>query len=148
MLILMITAEVWELAISQDGRLLVLFSVASVCLATAYVVLRQGLYVRRGKSRMTEQTATTNVTMGLVVLLGMTTTYLLVFGTTLLAGALLFHPRLVVNWSAQVGQPPLLDEYLLLSAFVAALAICIGALGASIENGYYFRHITFVDEEL
>ncbi|MCB0060021.1 MAG: hypothetical protein KDE45_23445, partial [Caldilineaceae bacterium] len=43
---------------------------------------------------------------------------------------------------------PLLDEYLLLSALVAALAICTGALGASIENSHYFRHITFVDEEI
>jgi len=148
MLILIVTAEVWELAISQEGRLLVLFSIASVCLATVYVVLRQGLYVRRGRARLTEQTVTTNVTMGLVVLLGMSTTYLLVFVTTLLAGALFFHPKLVMNWSAQVGQPPLLDEYLLLSAFVAALAIGIGALGASFESGHYFRHITLVDEEV
>jgi hypothetical protein len=148
MLILIVTSEVWELAISQDSLLAVLLSVASVCLATAYVVLHQGLYIRRGKSRLTEQTVTTNITMSLVVWLGMITTYILVFSTAFLAGPLLFNPQLVVSWSGDIGQPPLLDEYLLLAALVAALALCIGALGASFESSYYFRHITFVDEEV
>lgn len=148
MLVLIVTAEVWELAISQDRVLVAVFSLAAVCIATTYIVLNQGLYVRRGKSRLTEQSVTTNVTMGLVVSLGMTTTYILIFCMALLAGSLFFDHRLVVQWSGGLAQPPLLDEYLLLSAFVAALALGIGALGASFESSHYFRHITFVDEEV
>lgn len=148
MVILMVTAEVWELAISQRGWFVTLLSLVAVIAATTYVILRQGLYIRRRKSRLTEQTVTTNVTTVLVVLLGMTTTYLLVFGTALLAGLLLFRGRLVNNWAGEGSHPPLLDEYCLLAAFVAALALFIGALGATFESNHYFRHITFVDEEV
>ena len=35
-----------------------------------------------------------------------------------------------------------------MSAFVASVAILIGALGASFEEQHYFRHVIFVDEEI
>lgn len=147
MLVLLVTAEVWELAISQEAGLLVMLSLVSVAASTTYVMLRQGLYVRRGKSQLTEQSVTTNVSMALVVLLGMVTAYFLVFATTFLLAAVLFHPGLVTGWSS-AAVSPLWDEYLVLSGFVAALAVFIGALGASFESNHYFRHITFVDEEV
>jgi hypothetical protein len=146
-LVLMITAEVWELALSQARAGVALLSLVAVGVSTTYVMLRQGIYIRRGKSRLTEQIVATNVAMALVVLLGMTTTYLMAFGTAFLLGPLLFHPRLVTSWSSQAA-PPLWDEYLLLSVFVAALALFIGALGATFESNDYFRHITLVDEEI
>jgi hypothetical protein len=147
MLILLFTAEVWELATAQAPLLVILLSLISVGCTVSYVMLRQGLFVGLGKFRLTEQIVTTNITMALVVLLGMITTYLLVFGTALLSGALLFTPRLVMGWAAHANLP-IWDEYLLLSGFVAALALFIGALGATFESSDYFRHITFVDEEV
>lgn len=148
MLVLMVTAEVWELASSQRASFVTLLSLVAVGFATTYVILRQRLYTKATKWRMTEQTVTTNVATALIVLTGMTTTYLCVFAVGLLAGVTLFRPQLVRNWSGSVAQPPVLDEYILLSAFVAALSLFIGALGATFENNHYFRHITFVDEEL
>lgn len=148
MLVLMITAEVWELAASQDHEFVVLLSLIAVGLATIYVILRQRLYVPRLRVQMTEQTVTTNMTTVLIVLLGMTTTYLLVFAIAVLLGSLLFHPGVVLSWAGSAAHSPFMDEYLLLAGFVAALAIFIGALGTSFENSYYFRHITFVDEEV
>jgi hypothetical protein len=147
MLVLLLTAEVWDLAINQGAGPILLLSFVTVSTATTYVMLRQGLYVRRGKSRLTEQSVTTNITMALVVLLGMVTSYFLVFTTTFLLAALLFHPGVVTGWSGAAAVP-LWDEYLLLAGFVAALAMFIGALGATFESSYYFRHITFVDEEV
>jgi hypothetical protein len=77
----------------------------------------------------------------------MTTTYLLLFGLTLLLSGTLFTPSLLQGWAVSVEGALTTQHYLSHAGLVAALGLVIGALGASFEGQYYFQHITYVDEE-
>ena len=148
--ILLMTAESWDLALSQGPlRILILLVIALVA-TTLYVVLRQQLLVRRGRRR-SEQSVVTSVSALGIVFFGMFTTWV----TLMLVGAILTHllfpTQLIAAWSSstitkadQVGwmaRP-------LMALFSASLGLMIGALGASFESQHYFRHIIFVDEEI
>ncbi len=147
LLILMVTAEVWDLGMNQPPLLVVFLSLASLLGTSLFVLKRQNLLLRRRKLRLTEQTVFTNLSTTLVVLIGMTTTYLLLFGLVAFIGKSFFPARLVQEWAASLPQTVSWPDYMVLAGFVASLGILIGALGASFEGNPYFRHITFVDEE-
>lgn len=148
MLFMLMTAEVWDLGMNQ--------SVASICLlagiviagTTLYVLVRQRLLVRRTRHRLTEQIVTTNVATTGIVLSGMTTTFFALFLAALMLSGCLFTDSLVSAWAATIADPITLTHYLSLAGFVSSLGITVGALGASFEKHHYFRHVTFVDEEI
>ena len=89
----------------------------------------------------------TNVAITAVVLLGMLTTYGLLFIGTLICSLLLFRHQVVAGWVVSLDDDIQVVHYVILAAFVAPLGLLIGALGASFEQHYYFRHITYIDEE-
>jgi hypothetical protein len=147
LLILVITAEAWDLGMSQAPELVAGLSTATLILTSAYILRRQQLLVRRDSSRLTELAVVSHVSIVVSVFLGMLTTYLLLFAVTLGLARTLFSQRLVEGWAASLGGHVLGYHYLVFAAFVASLGILIGALGASFENQTYFRHVAYVDEE-
>ncbi len=68
--VLMMTAEAWDLALSQPAKRVVLLAVVSLVLTTVYVIIRQQLLVRR-RRRYTEQTVVTATSTLLIVMIGM-----------------------------------------------------------------------------
>ena len=146
MLVLLITAEVWELGTSQSWAAVGLLSTFSVLLTTVYTLVRQRLLARRERKQLSEQNVVTNVATSMIVLGGMFSTYMLLFVTTSLLGGALFDAALVSHWTNRTDLGG--SGYLLLSGFIASLGIFIGSLGVSFEQQHYFRHITFVDEEV
>ena len=147
LVILLITAEAWDLGMSQRPGFVAALSAVTLLATTAYVLKRQRLLVRRGRGRLTEQTVVTNVSIALTVMLGLAVTYAALFLVTLCLARGLFPGHLVETWAASVEGGIGIRHYLVLSGFVAALGILIGALGASFEAESYFRHIAYVDEE-
>ena len=117
LLLLLVTAEVWDVGMSQSAAQVIGLSLFALLLTSIYTLIRQRLLVRRQVGSLSEQTVITNIAIASVVVLGMLTTYGLLF------------------------------SYVVLAAFVASLGILIGALGASFEEQYHFRHITYIDEE-
>ncbi len=146
LLVLVITAESWDLGMSQDTRAVTVFACLSVLGSTVFVLQRHRLLVRR-TSRLTEQTVITRLSMALAVLVGMAGTWLLLFAIVFGASQVLFGEDLVRGWAASLDGPPQLEHYLVFSGFVATFGILIGALGASFEPGGYFRHVAYIDEE-
>jgi len=147
LLILLITAEAWDLGMSQRPPFVTGLSVVTLVGASVYLLRRQGLLVRREVARLTELTVVSNVSTVISVALGLLTTYAMLFGTTLLLGRTLYRPRLVAAWADSLGGEVTWVHYLVLAAFVASLGLLIGALGASFEGQSYFRHVAWVDEE-
>ena len=147
LMLLLMTAEAWDLGMSQSTRFVLGFSLLSLLGTSVFILKRQKLLLRRGGRRLTEQAVVTNVAISTVVFLGMTTTYLLLFGLTLLLSGTLFNSSLLQGWAVSVEGPLTPQHYLSHAGLVAALGIVIGALGASFEGQYYFQHITYVDEE-
>lgn len=146
--ILMLTAETWDLALSQSAMRVGLLLLFSLLFTTIYVMRRQQLLVRRTPARLSEQSVIANVSTVCIVLGGMMTSLALMFAATLGVGVLWFHEGLIAGWAAAREQPVGLAQYLLMAAFVSSLSILIGALGATFEQHSHFRHITFVDEEV
>lgn len=143
--VLINTAEVWEVAVAQSPWFLIGLSLATLALTSWYVVRRQRLLARRSHRRLTEQIVVTNVSMTVIVVLGMLTTYVGIFALTWLLGATVFPTPVVENWTGAAAR---LEHYAYLSGFVASLGIVIGALGVSFEQQHYFRHMVYVDEEI
>lgn len=147
LVVLVITAEAWDLGMSQGRAFVAAFSVVTVGITCTYILRRQQLLVRRETSRPSELTAVTNVSMVITVLFGMVTTYIMLFSVTLLLSQLFFSPHLVAGWAASLDGRVRPVHYLVFAAFVASLGLLIGALGASFEQQTYFRHVASVDEE-
>ncbi|ABA59333.1 conserved hypothetical protein [Nitrosococcus oceani ATCC 19707] len=148
LLVLIITAEVWELGMSQPPLLVTGLSLLALTGTSLFILKRQQLLLHRGKRPLTEQTVITNLAITTVVVLGMTTTYLMLFLLVLLLGKVFYNPVLLQGWAASLESHIYLRHYLVLSGFIASLGIMIGSLGASFEGQRYFRHVTYVDEEI
>ena len=151
LLVLIMTAEAWDLGMSQPLPLVGTVSLLALAGASVFILLRQKLWIRRGRPQPTEQEAVGNIAICAVVFCGMSTTYLLLLLLTLALAALLFSPDLVANWAASVtggGGRIVFGHYLAMAQLVATFGILIGSLGASFEGQYYFRHVLYVDEEL
>lgn len=145
LLVLIVTAEAWELGMSQPGWRVLLLSALSLLATSYYILMRQHLLSRVGQ-RLSEQSVITIGSVTASVVLGMLTTYVLLFSTTWIATRFLFGAALVQRWTEGVPEVGA-RHYLLLSAFVASLGLLIGALGASFEEESYFRRMAMLDEE-
>lgn len=148
MAVFLITAEAWELGLSQTSVTVLGLTLCSLVLTTLYVLSKQRLLLRREQNRLTEMSVITNVSTVVIVLLGMVTTFAVLAGVTLVVSQILFRPALVSSWAASVEHTVGFFPTVKLAMFVASAGMAIGALGASFEDNQYFRHITFVDEEI
>lgn len=147
MIILIITAEAWDLGMSQPPARLVGLALVALAGTSFYIVKRQHLLVHRRAQRLKEQVVVTEVSVLLGIAVGMLTTFALLFVLTLALSLLLFGEALVVGWAASLGGNITFLHYLTLAGFVATLGLLTGALGASFEEQTYFRHVAYVDEE-
>lgn len=144
--VFMMTAEAWDFALSQSFQTTLVLALLAVAVTTTYIARRQQLFVGRKRRRLSEQRVIANVSTGSIVLVGMGTTYALMFLSILAAGRLLFPAELVLSW-ADLHEVVSWSHYVRFAGIAASLGIVIGALGASFEEQHHFRHITFVDEE-
>jgi predicted Zn-dependent protease len=147
MIVLINTAEAWDLGLSQPPWRLVIMSLATLFGASVFLVKRQHLLVPLKHGQWSEQRVIATSSLCLAVFLGMCTMYTMLFVCTFLLGELLFSPELVSGWAATLQEEPTHIHHLRLSAFIASMGIIIGALGASFESEDYFKHIAMVDEE-
>lgn len=147
LLILMVTAEAWDLGMTQTTGFAAGMSLTALLGTCGYLLVRQQLLVRRSVTRLTELNVVTNVSIVISVVLGMLTTYAALFASVMLLARAFFKRRLVVEWAAALEGAVEPRHYLIFAAFVASLGLVIGALGASFEEQKYFRHVAYVDEE-
>ena len=148
LMILIMTAEAWDLGMSQPLSRMTAFSAFILLATSGFILRRQQLLLTRSSKQLSEHIVLTDTAIALVVFFGMATTYLLLFGLTLLLANWLFSDVLVASWAASLPQPPAASNYLALAQLIASLGILIGSLGASFEGRHYFRHVAYVDEEL
>lgn len=147
LVVLIMTAEAWDLGTRQPVALVIAISAVAIIGTSAYLVRKQGLLARRHGHTRTEQQVVQGASILLALGLGMSTTWVLLFGTALLLQALFFDAEILTAWAASLGGPVAYYHILAFSGFVAALGIGVGALGGSFEDQTYFRHVAYVDEE-
>jgi hypothetical protein len=147
-LILLLTAETWHLGIHQPFSTLIPLMFATVLFTTLYVAHRQRLLLGWHNRIRSEQSAVTSAAALLIVLCGMLVSFCGLFAVVLLVVTTVFQPEVVQSWVETPSKEIAFSQYVALAAFVSCIAILIGALGATFEEHFYFRHITLVDEEV
>lgn len=150
LLILLMTAEAWDLALSQSVVSVALLTVLVAIATTLFVAIRQQLLIRRHRVQ-SEQNVVTAVSAIAIVTIGMVTTWAALVTLGLTVAMLLFSSDLIASWAASSEMSSVDAGFgcrLLMSCFSSTLGILIGALGASFESQHYFQHVIFVDEEL
>lgn len=146
LVVLVMTAEAWEVAANLSIPLIVCLSALSLAATSAYLLRAQRLLAhRRGPLR--EQRAVSNAATVCAVALGMAVTYLGVFAVAWLMARALFGDALLSGWiSGSTIEAGWIRPRM--AAFAASLSVVIGALGASFESYGYFRHVTQIDDEI
>ncbi|MEZ6091947.1 MAG: hypothetical protein R3C05_28870 [Pirellulaceae bacterium] len=148
--VLLMTAEAWELGLSQPWHRVLALIIVSIVITTAYVVTRQQLLLRRNRQH-SEQTVMTSMSAIGIVLVGMLVTWIGLVAIGLSFSWMLFEDSLISGWAGSTEIEPEAvgwTTYLQMSGFCASVGLLIGALGASFESQNYFRHVIFVDEEI
>ena len=148
--LLLMSAESWDLALTQSWSAMTLISVLILTMTTLFISFRQHLLLSRGNHHR-EQIAVTRVSAIGIVLSGLALTWLAMFLMALLANSLLFPVELISHWTSSDnpgGRPIGFVSYLKMATFCASVGVLIGALGASFEEQTHFQHVIFVDEEL
>lgn len=147
LVILMMTAESWEVAANLGIGTVALLAVVAIAATSAYLLKAQRLLARSGGGALGEQRVVSNVSTVLAVGIGMSVSYVALFAITFAAASLLFGGALLEAWVGAGGaQATPLRAHM--AAFTAAISLAIGALGASFEPRGYFRHVTHIDDEL
>lgn len=148
--VLLMTAEGWDLGLSQSLGTLTILALGSLFMTTLFVASRQRLFVRRRKRRA-EQTVVLQASALLIVLLGLLTTWCFTFLLCGIASFLFFPDSLISSWA---GSNQLAESDLgwwaigKMSFFTASIGLLIGSLGASFEEQHHFQHVIYVDEEI
>lgn len=150
LVVLLLTAESWDLSLSQSFFSMTILVLTSLSGTTAYVVFRQQLIVPN-RMRPSEQIVVTNLSAIGIVSAGMMVTWIALTAAALAIAGLLFGPELIASWASSFPQAVAdvgWGERLQMATFSASLGLIIGALGTSFESQNYFRHVIFVDEEI
>ena len=147
LVVLVITAEAWDLGMRQPAGTVVALSLAAWIGTSGYLVRKQRLLARRHGSGRSELRVVTAASILIALGVGMATTYALLFGTVLGLGWLLFDVDILAGWASSLDVPVGIGHVVTFAGFVAALGLGVGALGASFEEQSYFRHVAYVDEE-
>lgn len=148
LLIMVITAEAWDLGMNQSAQVIIVLSIIALLGTSVFIIKRQHLLMRTRTRRLSEQRVISNVSVTISIIMGMATTYFLLFAVTLLISRFLFTSVIIEKWAVSTGGAVHTGNYLVLSGFFATLGIIIGALGASFEVQSYIKHIAMVDEEI
>ena len=147
LVVLVMTAEAWDLGARQPAWLVAALSVGILAVASVYLVRRQRLLVHRRSRKRSEQRVVSEASVLIAVGVGMATTYALLFLATLSLAAMLFDRAILEGWAATLGEAIGTGHVVVFAGFVAAIGLAVGALGASFEEQTYFRHVALVDEE-
>jgi len=148
LLILIMTAEVWELGMRQSISKVASLSLLIWIIASGVILVRHDLWLALDRRHLTEQIAVTNLAMTMIVMVGMGTTYVLLLLLGLGLGYILFDATLITSWAGSGADPGRFAQRLSLAGLLACLGITIGALGASFQGRHHFRHVVYVDEEI
>ena len=147
LVILLVTAEAWDLGMRQRPEVVTVFSLTALIGASLYVLKRQRIFEENWRHGLTERRVIGRVSLTAAMLLGMTTTYAMLFAATIAISQVFYPTDLVREWASSLDGPLRWQHFLTLAGFIASLGIVIGALGASFEAQAYFRHVALVDEE-
>ncbi len=147
-LVLIFSAETWDVGLHITTGISVLSGVASIVAATLFLVFSHGLHFpRREKRLLTEHLAVVNITVTASIFLA-TIGLFVMLGLLMLAIELMvFPPDLISEWPSLEDPAVTTADFLRLAAFVSTLGVISGALGGGLDSRTVIQHLAlFLDE--
>jgi len=146
-LVIVFSAESWDVGFHMGNATAGLFAVASVIAAAVYLLFAQNLTFPRKRHRIvTEHTALVNVTVFLVLVLAMVGLFALVWAIILVIEFVVFPPNLMSNWPS-LEQPTVgFVDLIRTGAFISTIGVLSGALAGGLESRTIVSHLAlFLD---
>lgn len=141
-LILVFSAEAWDVGLNLTNRTAALFAVGSVLAAALHLLYVQRLSFPRERSQViTEHMALVNVTVFLILVAAMAGLFVLVGSIMLLIELAVFPPNLMTNWPSLEDPTVGLVDLVRVGGFISTLGVLSGALAGGIENRMALRHL-------
>ena len=146
-LVIVFSAEAWDVGFHMGNTTAVLFAVASVLTAAVYLLFAQNLTFPRKRSRVvTEHTALVNVTVFLVLVGAMLGLFVLVWVIILVIELVVFPPNLMSNWPSLEDPTVGIVDLVRTGAFISTIGVLSGALAGGLESRTIVSHLTlFLD---
>ncbi|MAT99679.1 MAG: hypothetical protein CL608_21265 [Anaerolineaceae bacterium] len=144
LLILLLTAEAWEMGVNLPPSRLIFGTVSAILIATGFIFAGKNLgQISRDVGWREQLTRTRLVVVG-TILFGMVSLWLILFLFSLMVGWLL--PGEVLSRWVQMNS---VDRLMLFrhAAFMAMLGVLAGALGGNLEEDVAIKARLFFDEE-
>lgn len=141
-LVLVFSAETWDVGVHLTDAAAALFAVASVVAAAVYLTAAQDMFFPREPGRVvTEHVALVNVAAFLTMLAATAGLFVMVGLLMLTIQLFVFPPDLVTNWPT-LENPVVTDlDLVRTAAFVSTVGVLTGALAGGIENRAAVRHL-------
>lgn len=144
LLILLLTAEAWEMGVSMPPARLIIGALISILIATAFIFSGKNLGELSRDVGWHEQLIRTRIVLVGTILMGMASLWLVLFAFSLLVGWVL-PSDVLIRWT----ELDMLDRLLLVrhAAFMAMLGVLAGALGGNLEEDEAIKAQLYFDEE-
>jgi len=142
-LILVFTAETWDVGVNMTNGAAGMFGTLSVLAATCYLTTVQNLYFpRKDKHRITRHMALLNVVIFLTILLAVVGLFVMVALLMLFIEAFIFPAGLITAWPSLDNPVVTFEDKLRLAAFISIVGVLTGALAGGLESRGVIRHLT------
>lgn len=144
MVILLLTAETWEVGVNFAPAGVLAATVAAIPAAAAFLFVGQNLAKMSGSGHLREQLVRTRLVLYGSLLAGMASLWVVLSIVAFLVG-LAMPDHVLVKWLTERPDAFTLARY---SAFMATLGLLGGALGGNLEDEGNFKAKFLFDEEV
>lgn len=146
-LVIVFSAEAWDVGFHMTNGTAALFSVGSIVAAALYLVFAQSLLFPRQRRRViTEHAALLNIAVFSILLFAMLGLFVFVGSIILLIELVVFPPNLISNWPSLEDPSVGFLDLIRTAVFISTIGVLSGALAGGIESRAIIRQLTlFLD---
>jgi predicted Zn-dependent protease len=145
-IVLVFTAEIWDVALHLSWRTAIAFALATVILGSLYLAVVQNLFFpRKERETLTEHAAVVNVVVWLCMLEALVGLFVLIFAFVWGIERYVFPPALMQRWT-DLGHLATLGDQLKLAVFVSTLGTLTAALGGGLDKQTVARHLALFSD--
>ena len=141
-LILVFSAETWDVGMNLDNVTALSFAAASILLAAVYLIFSLNLNVpRERRAVVTEHVALLNVAILGVLVFAMLGLFALVGAVMLVIEFVVFPPNLMTNWPSLENPVVTVVDLVRIGGFIATIGVLTGALAGGLEDRTILRQL-------
>ncbi|WP_051286346.1 hypothetical protein [Salinimicrobium terrae] len=134
-LILVFTAEIWDVGLGLTNGTAAFFAVISIMFASFYLVRVQNLFLpMKEKRSLTEHLAVANTVIYTSIFLACIGLFIMVGGLMMIIEVYVFPTDLITTWPTLNKPDVTLIDKIRLAVFISTVGVTTGALAGGLEN--------------